>query len=91
VLKRLHTGVISQESLQEFFGTLGRQGVEAELHVVGLRAPTVLVLGPVVHQEEHLGRGQAVQEAVKKRLRSRIDPMQIFTEQEQRLHLTLAQ
>ena len=51
----------------------------------------MLVLGPVVHQEEYRGGGEAVQEAVEKRLRPRIDPVQVFKEQEQRLELTFAQ
>ena len=90
-LEGFQPGVVAQEGAQELARTLGWERVETQLAVVGLARPTVLVLGPVVHQEEHRSGGKTVHEAVEKRLRPPVDPVQVFTEQEQRLHLTLAQ
>jgi hypothetical protein len=51
----------------------------------------VLVLGAVVDEQEHAGGGQAVDQAVEDRLRLGVDPVQVLEDQEQRLHLALAQ
>ena len=57
--------------------------------VVGLAAPAVLVLGPVVHQQQDPGRRQALDQAVEQRLRLGIDPVQVLEDHEQRLLLAL--
>ena len=67
------------------------QRVDPELGVVGLAPPGVLVLGPVVDEEEDAGGRQALHEAVEKRLGLGIDPVEVFEDQQQRLDLTLAQ
>ena len=72
-------------------GALRGQGVEPELGVVGLAAPAVLVLGAVVDEQEHAGGGQALDQAVEHGLGLGIDPVQVLEDQQQRLHLTLAQ
>ena len=69
---------------------LGREGVDAELPVVGLAAPGVLVFRPVVPQEQQPGGGQTFHDGVKERLGLGIDPMQILEHQQQRLDLALS-
>ena len=61
------------------------------MRVVRLAAPAVLVLGPIVDQEQQPGRRQALDEAVEQRLRLGINPVQILKDQQQGLHLTFAQ
>jgi hypothetical protein len=51
----------------------------------------VLVFGPVIDQQQDAGRGQAVDETVEQGLRLGIDPVQILKDQQQWLHLALAQ
>ena len=51
----------------------------------------MLVLGAVVDQEQAAGRGQALDQAVEQGLGLGIDPVQILEDQQQRLHLALAQ
>jgi hypothetical protein len=51
----------------------------------------VLVFRAVVDQQEHAGCGQALDQSLEERLRLRIDPVQVFKDQQQRLHLTFAQ
>ena len=49
------------------------------------------VLGPVVDQQEKPGCGETLNEAVEKRLRLGVDPVQVFEHKKQGLHLALAQ
>jgi hypothetical protein len=51
----------------------------------------MLVLGPVVDQQEQSRAGNALDQAVEKRLRLSIDPVQVFEHRDDRLRLTLAQ
>ena len=51
----------------------------------------MLVLGAVVDQEQEPGRRQALDQAVEQRLRLGVDPVQVLEDQQQRLHLALAQ
>jgi len=48
--------VVPQQRLQEFVRTRWRQWVEPELAVICLTAPAMLVLWPVVDQQQELGR-----------------------------------
>ena len=57
-----------QERDEEGVSAGGGQWVEAELGVVGLRAPAVLVFGTVIDQQEDTGGGQAVEQTVQGRL-----------------------
>src|SRR5262249_15285537 len=57
----------------------------------GLAAPAVLVFRAVVDQQQQSGRGQALQQRLEERLRLRIDPVQVFEDQQQRLYLAFAQ
>ena len=49
----------------------------------------MLILGPVVDEQEDTGRGEALDQAVEHGLRLGIDPVQIFKDHEDRLPLTL--
>jgi hypothetical protein len=90
-LQRGQTGVLSQEVLKQCLSTCWRERVEPQLRIVGLAAPAVPVLGAIVDQQEEADRGQALNEAVEQRLGFGIDPVQIFTDEQHRLHLTLTQ
>ena len=56
LLERLERRVVAEERLQQLAGALGRERIEPELAVVGLAAPAVLVLGPVVHEQQQARR-----------------------------------
>jgi ABC-type thiamine transport system ATPase subunit len=51
----------------------------------------VLILGPVVDQEQEPGSRQGLDQAVEQGLGFGIDPVQILKHQQQRLHLAFAQ
>ena len=63
--------------------------VDAELAVVGLAAPLVLVFGAVVDEQQQPGRRQALDEAIEQRLGLGVDPVQVLDEQQERLDLAL--
>ena len=84
-------GSDAEERIEQGLGALGRQGVEPELRVVGLAAPAMRVLGAVVHEEEHPGRRQALDQAVQDGLGLAVDPVEVLEDDEQRLDLALAQ
>ena len=90
-LQRLDAGVGPSKRQEQLAGALGRQGVQAELGVVALAAPAMLVLRPVVDQQEHPGGGQALDQAVEERLRLGVDPVEVLEDHEQRLPLALSQ
>ena len=91
LLERRQAGVVPQQGLQELVGARRRQRVEPQLGVVGLAAPAVLVLRAVVDQQEQAGGRQALDQAVEQGLRLGIDPVQVFEDQQQGLHLAFAQ
>ena len=90
-LEGRQAGIVAKQGLQELVGAGGRQRVEAQLRVVRLAAPAMLILGSVVDQQQEPGRGQALDQAVEQGLRFGVDPVQVFKHQQQRLHLTFAQ
>ena len=51
----------------------------------------MLILGPVVHQQEQRGRREALHQAIEQGLRLGINPVEILEHEEQGLHLTFAQ
>ena len=51
----------------------------------------MLILGAVVDQQQHPGRRQALDQHIEHGLRLRVDPVQVFEHQQQRLHLAFAQ
>jgi hypothetical protein len=86
-LERLDGRVLTEQSPQEFIGRLGWQRVDAELPVVALPAPAVLVLGPVVDEQQQMGRREALDQSVEQRLGLGVDPVEILEHDEERLHL----
>ena len=80
-----------QQGVENGLGARWRQRIEPQLRIVGLAPPAVLVLGSVVDQQQEAGCWQAVDEAVEQGLGLGIDPVQVFEDQQQRLHLALAQ
>jgi hypothetical protein len=53
-------GIVAEERLEELPGALGRQRVQPHLAVGGLAAPTMPVLGTVIHEQQQACRVQAV-------------------------------
>jgi hypothetical protein len=74
-LERPQAGIIAEQGVQELVGTGGRQRVQPQLRVVRLAAPAVLILRPVVDQEQDLRHGQALDQAVEQRLCLGVDPV----------------
>src|SRR5262249_56809978 len=83
--------IIPEQRLYELVRTRWRQGVQAKLCIVGLVAPAVLVLWPIIDQEQQPDRRETLDQAVEQRLRLGVDPVQVFEDQHQRLHLAFAQ
>ena len=69
----------------------GGSGSSRSWRVVRLAAPAVLVLGPVVDEEQQPGGRQALHQAVEQRLGLGVDPVEILEDQQQRLDLALAE
>ena len=90
-LERGEGRVVAEERLEQLVGALGRQRIDPELAVVGLAAPGVPVLRPVVDEEQEARRGQALDEAVEQGLGLAVDPVEILEDHHQRLDLALAQ
>ena len=84
-LERLETRLRSQELDEQAARALEWERVDAELTVVGLARPSMLILGAVARDEEQRGGGQALHEAVEPRLRLRVDPVEVLEEQHERL------
>ena len=84
-LRGSSAGSSPRRALEQLARTLGRQRVEPQLAVVGLAAPAMLVLGPVVDEQEEPRRRQALDETVQQGLRLGIDPVQVLDDQTQGL------
>ena len=89
--ERLQAGVVPEQGVQELVGAQRRQRVQPQLRVIGLAAPAVLILGPVVDEQQELGGGETLDQAVEQGLGLGVDPVQILADQEQGLHLAFAQ
>src|SRR5215813_4810440 len=87
--ERLEGRILAEQGRQQLLGTLGRQGIDAELEVVGLAAPPVLVLGSVVGEEQDTGGGQTLHETVEQRLGLGVDPVEVLDDQQHGLDLAL--
>jgi hypothetical protein len=83
--------IIPEERPQQLVGVLRGQWVEPQLAVVGLAAPRVLVIRPIVHEEKSPSGGETLDEPVEQRLGLGIDPVKILEDDEDRLDLTLAE
>ena len=60
LLERVKTAILAEQRIQQVSGTLRGQRVQAELTVVGFARPAVLVLWPVVHEEQQPGGTKAL-------------------------------
>jgi len=91
LLQRRQARITTKQRFEKFLGARRRQGVEAQLPVVGLAAPEVLVLRPVVDEYQHRCRRQALDELLQHVLRLAVDPVQILEDHDEWLHVTLAE
>ena len=87
LLQRREPGIVAEERIQQLSGALGRERVQPHLAVGRLAAPGVLVLGTVIHEQQHARRPEALDQAVEQRLRLTVDPVEILEDQEERLFL----
>src|SRR5262245_45818611 len=90
-LEGLEPRIAPEKGLQQLTGAFGGQGVDAELPVVRLSAPAVLILGPVVDEQQQTCRWQTFHKVVEQRLGLGIDPVEILEQDQERLYLALAQ
>ena len=72
-------------------GTRLGEGVEPQLGVARFTAPAVLILRAVVDQEEDPSGREALHQHIEDGLRLTVDPVQVFEDHQQRLHLALTQ
>src|SRR5712691_5924317 len=77
--------------MEEFAGALGRQRVEAQLGEVRPPSPGMLILGPIVDEEENTRGRQALDEGIEERLGLAVDPMEVLDDQQERPRLTFPQ
>ncbi len=89
--ERREPRVRAEQRREQLCRALGGQAVEPQLGVGSLAAPAVLVLGPVVDQQQQARGAEALHQAVEQGLGLAIDPVQILEHHQQRLHLALAQ
>ena len=87
VLEQRERGVGPQEAPEQFLGALGRQGVQAELGVVGLASPPVPVLRTIVDEQQEPRGREALDQALQETLALRVDPVQILERQAHGLDL----
>ena len=78
LLERRERMVVAQQRTNELFGAFGRERVDVKLSVVALGAPSVMVLGAVVDEEQDPGGRKALDEPVEDGLGFRIDPVEVF-------------
>ena len=83
--------VVAEHHAEKLLGFLGKQRMDAELRVVTLTAPLVLVFRTVVDEEKNPRGGELLDQAVEERLGLGVDPVQILEDHAQRLDLTLPQ
>src|SRR5262249_26106498 len=90
-LEGLQRRIVAKEGAQQLTCILWRERIEPQPAVVCLPSPAVVVLGPVVDQQEHPRRRQALDETIEYGLRCGIDPVQVLEYQEDRLAQALAE
>ena len=90
-LERTQFHAVAEQRRQHLVGAFLAQRVEPQLRVVGLVAPLMAVLGPIVHQQQDARGADAVGEQVQECLRLAIDPVQVLEDHDQRLVEALAQ
>jgi len=90
-LQRPHRRVITEKGVEELVGARRGQRIDAELSVVCLGAPGVLVLRTIVDEEQDARGGEALHQRVHQRLRLGVDPVQVLEHHDDGLHLALPQ
>ena len=84
-------GIGTEQHPEKLRRTRRRQGIHAELRVVRLAAPPMLVLGSVRDEKQNTSRRQALDEAVQHGLGLGVDPVEILESDHERLHVTLSE
>src|SRR5262249_16142782 len=84
-------GAATKDICQELVSIFHRKRIDAQLRIERLAAPAVVVLGPVVDHEENPGGREAGNQSVEKCLCLRVDPVEIFQHEHDRLFLALSQ
>jgi hypothetical protein len=77
--------IIAEQDVEQLLGGLDGQGIQPHLTVDRLAPPGVLVLRPVVHQQEQPRGSEGVDEGVEQRLGLAVDPVEVLEDHEQRL------
>src|SRR5437899_954767 len=83
LLEGWEAGIVAEERVQQFSGTLGRKRVQPQLAVVRLPTPAVLVLGTVVHEQQEARRTQALDQTIEQRLRLAVYPVEVLDDQQE--------
>src|SRR5262249_57054692 len=78
LLERTKSAIASNENVEELVSALRWQGIDPELMVRRLAAPRVLVLWPIVDEQQQTGRRQALDKAIEEGLRLGIDPVEVL-------------
>jgi len=68
LLEWSETGIVAEQRVQELPGALHGERVQSHLAVVRLSGPGVLILGPVVHQQQETGSRQALDQVIEQSL-----------------------
>jgi hypothetical protein len=87
--ERLEVGVGPEQGAEQLLGGLRGQGVQPDLRVVGAAAPWVLILRPVVNEEQQPSGRQALDEPIGQRLGLSVGPVEVLEDDQQRLPLAL--
>src|SRR6185503_12255460 len=89
--QRLDRRIMAQQSGQKLVGAGLTERIDPKLRVVGLVAPGVGVLRPVVDQEQQARGRERLDQAVEERLSLGVDPVEILEDQQKRLLLALTE
>src|SRR5216684_4087944 len=81
----------SQQNREHFLGLFFSQRIKAKLGVESLVAPCMLVLRPVINQQQEMRRGYTLAQESKKGLGFGVQPVQVLEDQDKELVQTLAQ
>ena len=84
-LEELQARVGAEQGLEEGGGLCGRQGVNAQLRIIGLPTPMVLILRPIADEQEKLGARQTLDQRVEDALSSGVEPVEILKDEEEGL------
>jgi hypothetical protein len=83
--------VIVTEQRASSLSASRQQRIQSKLAVIRLPSPTMAVLRPVVDEQQHAGRRQALDQRVEQPLGLRIQPVEVLKHNTQGLDLAFAQ